>query len=83
MMIGKALLPAPSNEKASIPSPTEASPETPSSAPVAVLEAKTETKEEASTPPAINSVPKSEVKDDCLPVQPRPLSPYPYVSLDS
>lgn len=40
-----------------------------------------ETKVEASAEPApeINSVPKTETKAESIPVQPKPLSPYPYV----
>ncbi|XP_010915675.1 rhodanese-like domain-containing protein 4, chloroplastic [Elaeis guineensis] len=84
-MIGKALLPAPSSVKASLPAPIEGNPDTStSSIPVqkadVVPGTKTEMKEAASTErsPTVNSVPKAEVREESIPVMPRPLSPYPY-----
>ncbi|XP_027335603.1 rhodanese-like domain-containing protein 4, chloroplastic [Abrus precatorius] len=63
--IGKALLPTSTDNKA-LPSPKADNPV--QKADVA-----------AATPaPEINSVPKAEVKAESLPVQPKPLSPYPY-----
>ncbi|WOL02132.1 rhodanese-like domain-containing protein 4, chloroplastic [Canna indica] len=80
-MIGKALLPTATDVKGSLPAPAEATPDTSaSSTPAAIVEVKPETKDEAATatPPEVNSVPKAEVKEESLPVTPRPLSPYPY-----
>ncbi|ONK81193.1 uncharacterized protein A4U43_C01F26320 [Asparagus officinalis] len=82
-MIGKALLPAPISAK-SLPAPAQEASESPASAsPVmkadSVPETKPEIKEEAPAepPPAINSIPKSEVSDESLPGVSRPLSPFP------
>jgi len=84
-MIGKALLPVPSSAK-SLPAPAQEKSETSTSAaPVlkadSISERKPELKEEAPAepPPAVNSVPTSEVSDGPLPRLSRPLSPYPNV----
>lgn len=74
-MIGKALLPSDANVKASLPAPTDASA---APAPTQKTDAVTSTE----PLPAVNSVPKAEVKEEAPPVTPRPLSPYPYVTLD-
>lgn len=84
--IGKALLPVSTNDKA-LPAPTEQSPEL-TTADITVQKAEaeatpdtvSESKADAGAEPAleINSVPKTEIKADSLPVQPRPLSPYPH-----
>ncbi|KAK7275344.1 hypothetical protein RIF29_16457 [Crotalaria pallida] len=83
--IGKALLPASTNNK-SLPSPTQTSPELATAdSTVQKAEATPDTVSEskvdavAEPAPVINSVPNTaEVKADSLPVQPKPLSPYPY-----
>lgn len=84
-MIGKALLPAPFSVKASLPAPVEGNPDiSTSSIPVqkanTVQGTKAEMEEASSTEPSltVNSVPTAEVREESLPVMPRPLSPYPY-----
>ncbi|XP_008783830.2 rhodanese-like domain-containing protein 4, chloroplastic [Phoenix dactylifera] len=84
-MIGRALLPVPTTVKAGLPAPVEGNPDTStSSIPVqkgdAVPGTKAEMKEAASTEPSptVNSVPIEEVREESVPVMPRPLSPYPY-----
>ncbi|KAG4938069.1 hypothetical protein JHK86_044210 [Glycine max] len=86
--IGKALLPSSTDNKA-LPAPAEKSSELATAdSTVQRAVATPESKAEAvATPepkvdavaPEVNSVPKTEVKaEESLPVQPRPLSPYPY-----
>ncbi|KAK1284864.1 hypothetical protein QJS10_CPB20g02043 [Acorus calamus] len=79
-MIGKAILPAPTNAKASLPAPAEAisdtTPTTTDSSPVVSTETKVEAV--AESPQEINSVPKPEIKTESPPATSRPLSPYPY-----
>ncbi|QCE02591.1 hypothetical protein DEO72_LG8g606 [Vigna unguiculata] len=74
--IGKALLPT-STSKA-LPAPADTTSElatADSTAPTAVATPVTNADAVA---PAVNSVPKAEIKEESLPVPPRPLSPYPY-----
>ncbi len=66
--IGKTLLPSPVYSNA-LPASALAAPEPPTS---------TEHKVEASAAPEINSVPKTEVKEESFPSISKPLSPYPY-----
>ncbi|KAK1322498.1 hypothetical protein QJS10_CPA03g00200 [Acorus calamus] len=79
-MIGKAILPAPTDVKASLPAPAEAisdtTPTTTDSSPVVSTETKVEAV--AEPPQEINSVPKTEIKTESPPATSRPLSPYPY-----
>ncbi|CAJ1950375.1 unnamed protein product [Sphenostylis stenocarpa] len=74
--IGKALLPI-STTKA-LPAPEDKSSElATANSSVQTAVATPETKADAVTP-AVNSVPKTEIKADSIPKPPRPLSPYPY-----
>ncbi|KAL6126293.1 hypothetical protein ACLB2K_074344 [Fragaria x ananassa] len=89
--IGTALLPVPVTSK-SLPAPAEASPAPAAADTVVKAEASPEPKVEAAAEPApepkveaapepapeINSVPKAEVKEESLPVNSKPLSPFPY-----
>ncbi|XP_061349844.1 rhodanese-like domain-containing protein 4, chloroplastic [Gastrolobium bilobum] len=80
--IGKALLPASTNNKA-LPVPTEKSPELDAADSTvqkaeATPDSVTESKVDAVAAPEINSVPTTENKAESLPVLPKPLSPYPY-----
>ncbi|KAK7389834.1 hypothetical protein VNO78_25128 [Psophocarpus tetragonolobus] len=76
--IGKALLPTSTNNKA-LPSPPEKSSELAAAdSTVQTAVATPESKAEAVPTPEVNSVPKTEIKAESLPMQPRPLSPYPY-----
>ncbi|KAL6131061.1 hypothetical protein ACLB2K_069439 [Fragaria x ananassa] len=76
--IGIALLPPVTSK--SLPAPAEASPAPTAADTVVKAEASPEPKVEAAAEPApeINSVPKAEVKEESLPVNSRPLSPFPY-----
>ncbi|KAK1276561.1 hypothetical protein QJS04_geneDACA011089 [Acorus gramineus] len=75
-MIGKAILPATTNAKASLPAPAEAISDTTTTTTDSSPVVSTETKVEAvaEPPQEINSVPKPETP----PATSRPLSPYPY-----
>ncbi|BAT98072.1 hypothetical protein VIGAN_09168700 [Vigna angularis var. angularis] len=74
--IGKALLPA-STSKA-LPAPADKSSELATADSTAQTAVATPVTNDA-VAPAVNSVPKAEIKEESLPVPPRPLSPYPYV----
>ncbi|KAL6128588.1 hypothetical protein ACLB2K_071943 [Fragaria x ananassa] len=77
--IGTAIVPVPVTSK-SLPAPAEASPALTAADTVVKAEASPEPKVEAAPEPApeINSVPKAEVKEESLPVNSKPLSPFPY-----
>lgn len=76
--IGKALLPASTNNKA-LPAPVDQTSELATAdSTVQTAVATSESKVDAAAP-EINSVPKTEAKaEESLPAPPRPLSPYPY-----
>ncbi|KAJ1429510.1 Rhodanese-like domain superfamily [Sesbania bispinosa] len=79
--IGKALLPTSTNNKA-LPAPAESSPELATAdstvqKAAATPEADTVSESKIDAAPEVNSVPKTEIKAESDPVQPRPLSPYP------
>ncbi|KAK7349436.1 hypothetical protein VNO77_06803 [Canavalia gladiata] len=65
--IGKALLPTSTNQ--ALPAPTDKSSE---------LATADSTVQKAEATPEVNSVPRTEIKAESLPAQPKPLSPYPY-----
>lgn len=75
--IGKALLPT-STSKA-LPAPADKSSELATADSNAQTAVATPVTNADAVAPAVNSVPKAEIKEEPLPVPPRPLSPYPYV----
>ena len=76
--IGKALLPSSTDNKA-LPAPAEKSSELATADSTVQRAVATPESKADAVAPEVNSVPKTEVKaEESLPVQPRPLSPYPY-----